>query len=64
MIEQEPPIEEECPFCGDIADPEILATARGWAVMCLDLECGAQGPLGHDKATAIRKWDDRTMSWR
>lgn len=48
-----------CPFCGseDISEPKFDSVTCRWSMSCAD--CGARGPDTHQKAAALRLWNER-----
>ncbi len=49
-----------CPFCGKPASRQIANTGTCW-VCCSS--CDAEGPLSHDEASAVVKWNARSPKW-
>ena len=45
-----------CPFCGGEAEAGSTVV---WWVICLELDCGGEGPLRNTKAQAIDAWNTR-----
>lgn len=62
----------ECPFCGKtVATYEYTMNFKGpgvWGVRIVcEMEqggCGAKGPAGHNKKTALAYWNNRTRTQR
>jgi len=49
---------EPCPFCGE-TKLEMWQTPVWFSVVCQDVNCGAEGPIGFSTAEAIEKWNKR-----